>query len=297
MPTFTFSLPITKPVAQAMEMFARFKKTNGLFRTLQLGYSNHFPIAIRPDDVLNTVGCIWAKYIILNAERFRDFFVVHGGKKVLTYKSGGMYSRSRMPEFLAGLLHLVKTDQANDKLDWLDVAMTTTLPVDRLVRSSVALASQKEYYAYRVQLCCGFSAVTLLGTAEDWAAVVSAIRRMPALDDDLGRWREQLVGTIDGMLSGDESFWQKCITNEAGGSGPRDYDGWILAFNPFDEHGMWLSRMENYDILNLTVDFDILVDDNGHEFKVRVEAGPTELSVMDDGTVATATVFSVEEIG
>jgi hypothetical protein len=290
---FDFSVDAAPIVADQID---RYKKTNGLFRVLQLGYSRHLPIAIRPDDVLNTIGCIWAKYIVLNAERLRSFFVDHEGKKVLEYKSGGTYSRERLPEFMAGLTALIKDDQRNDNLLWLELAASTTTVADRLVRSAAMLASQKEYYKYRVSLACGFPSVALLGTAEDWDALEFAVQSMPAPDDGIVKWQARLLRTIAGMRSGDEAFWQRCVTNQAFGSGPRDYDGWIVDFNPFNEKGRWMSRMEDDDILDLTVDFDIQVDDNGRQFTVSVEAGPTML-IADDGVLVTRNVFAAQELG
>lgn len=272
----------------------KLEKTNGLFRTLQLGYSRHLPIVIRPDDVLNTVGCIWSKYVVLKAEQFRYFFVKHADKKVLTYESGGTYSRKRLPEFMSGLISLVKDDQSSDHLSWLQMETTTTTDVDRFVRSAASLASQKEYYEFRVCLMCGFPSVDLLGTPEDWDAVEFAVQSMPTPDNEVRDWQARLLKTISGMRSGEEDFWQRCVTNQAFGSGPSDYDGWILDFNPIDEKGSWMYRMEDEDILDLTVDFEIKVDDNGRKFEVNIVAGSTGVCLVD-GALAPRSMFSVQE--
>lgn len=266
------------------------QKTNGLLRVLQIGYSQHVPVAIRPDDVLNAIGCLWAKYVGIHAERLRRFFVSHEGRKTLEYKSAGEYSHGRLPEFVAGLTALIKNDQENDNLSWLEFDGSTTNPGDRFVRAAAMLASQKAYYDYRVTLCCGFSYVTLLGTDADWDAVEFAIQAMPTPDDDVGNWQRRLLHTIAGMRSGEEAFWQRCITNQAFGSGPRDYDGWILDFNPFNERGEWLARLEDDDVLDLTVDFPLHVNDNGREFDVFIEAGPTQLR-QDGYGLQPRTVF------
>lgn len=289
---FTFSVA---PETIDPQQLQKISKSNGLFRTLQLGYSRHIPIAIRPDDVMNTVGCIWAKYIVLNSERFRSFFVNHEGKKVLEYKSGGTYSRERLPEFMNGLIELVKKDQDNDNLSWMDLDATTTTDTDRFVRCAATLASQKEYYEYRVTLECGFSLVKLLGTKHDWDMLEQRIQSMATPDDALKAWQERLLKTITGMRSGDESFWQRCLVGERG-SGSVYYYGWILDFNPIDEKGSWMSTIEDEDILDLTVDFEIKVDDNGRKFKVNVEAGTTGVNLVDN-TLQPANTFSVQESG
>lgn len=287
----TFSVA---PEAIEPDYIEKVKKSNGLFRLLQMGYSDHVPITIRPDDVLNTVVCIWSKYVTLNAEKFRQFFVTHEDKKTLTYRAGGTYRPDRLGEFMDGLIALVKGDQENDNMSWAQASCTTTQPVDHLVRAAALLASQKEFYEFRVHLCCGFSRVRLEGTDADWAAVEFAIQSMPTPDEPLADWQAALLQVIHNMRSGDEDFWQKCVSRIGFGSGPRNYNGWILVFNPINEKGEWMEDMENDDILDLTVDFPIVVNDHGHEFQVNVEAGSTELQIRDD-MLAVKNVFSIQE--
>ena len=274
------------------EYMEKVQHTNALFRLLQRGYSHHVPITIRPDDILNTIVCIWAKYIVLNAEKFRDFFVNHEGKKTLTYQSGGTFADNRLQEFMDGLIVLIKEDQDNDNLSWAEYLSSVTIPSDHLVRSAAMLASQKEYYEYRIHLACGFSQVRLEGDDDDWDALELAVLSMPLPDSHLLNWQLRLVNTIREMRTGAEEFWQRCMVQQGFGSGPQDYDGWILDFNPINEKGEWMETMEDDDILNLTVDFDLNVNDNGNEFELKVEAGPTRM-VDRDGMLAVANAFEL----
>ena len=216
--TFKFK-EIPKLTKQHVHSIESIRNNNGLFQLLELGYSYDTPVEIRPDDVLNTVGCIWAKYLILNAEKFRRQFVTHEGKKELTYVTGGTYSTERVPEVIKGLLKLVNEDQDSDKLGWLNADFSTSTDLDKLVRVSALLASQKEYYKYSSMFCCGFSEVTLMGSEEDWDLLVEKIRQMPELDDQIGIWRETLSSTITQMRKGSEDFWNNAITRSGGGSG------------------------------------------------------------------------------
>jgi len=122
------------------------KSPNAIYELLYKGYSWHIPIQLRPDDILNSVGAIWAKYIVIKSEEFRDFFVDHDGKKELVYMSGGSYSENRLPEFFKGLLDLVKADQNNDNMNWLEFNSAVSVQSDQFYRNAVLLASQKEYY-------------------------------------------------------------------------------------------------------------------------------------------------------
>ena len=129
------------------------KSPNGIYELLHKGYSRHIPIQLRPDDILNSVGAIWAKYIVIKSEEFRDFFVNHEGKKELVYMSGGSYSENRLPEFFKGLIDLVKDDQNDDNMSWLEFNSIVSVQSDQFYRNAVLLASQKEYYDYKCTLC------------------------------------------------------------------------------------------------------------------------------------------------
>lgn len=283
-----FMFPVEqKPLSEwAIKNIAKIQKSNGLFRLLEAGYSWHQPIFISPDDVANNIACIWSKYVFLNAEKFRDQFVKHDGKKELVYRAGGTYNQERMPEFMDGLAGLISSDQENDNLSWMKYESTITMPTDKLIRSVAKLASQKAYYQYEACLMCGFPSVELGGTEQDWQGVLDFIMSMPPLDKFLMAWQLRLYTTVDQMISGKEDFWQRCLTSERYGSGGQvDRSGWILEFNPIDESGQPLRVVKNKDILDLTVDFDLKINDNGHEFMTNVSAGPTQVTIGDYMTV------------
>lgn len=284
-----FTFPVEqKPLTEWMiKDVAKIQKSNGLFRLLEAGYSWHQPIFISPDDVVNNIACIWSKYVFLNAEKFRDQLVKHDGKKELVYLASGMYHQDRMPEFMDGLARLMSADQENDNLSWMKYESSITMPTDKLIRSVAKLASQKAYYQYEACLSCGFPSVELGGTLEDWEGVNDLILKMPTLNDTfLLAWQARLLNLIWGMLSGEEDFWQRCLTSERYGSGGQvNRTGWILEFNPIDESGQPLNVVKNKDILDLTVDFDLKINDNGHEFMTNVSAGPTQVAIGDFMTV------------
>ncbi len=272
------------------------KNTNGLYQLLKHGYSWHAPIEIRPDDILNNVSCIWAKYIVGNAEKFREFFVDHEGKKDLTYYSGGSYSGKRMPEFMVGLIALIREDQGKDDIFWSAATFTTTDRVDKLLRSAAMLASQKEYYKYGISLACGFPSITLLGTKEDWEVLEDSIGLMPAPDQELSLWKNEILDVIAKMQSGDEDFWQSCLTEKPYGSGSQAIiSGWIVNFNPINENCDWITAVDNKDMLNLTVDFDLAVDDNGKKFDLKIESGPTQI-IEKDGVLSVKNNFDIQEV-
>lgn len=266
---------------------------NSLYNLLYYGYSNHIVITIRPDDILNNVASIWSKYVVINAEKFRKLFVEHEGKKTLTYYSSGSYNDNRMPEFMAGIKNLILNDQKDDKLTWAcQPRFTTSTDEDLFVRTAAILASQKEYYKYDVCLLCGFPEIRLEGTEEDWSDLVLSIQKMPELDDNIKTWKLKLVDIINNMILGTEEFWQSCVNNHRYGSGGQsEKDGWILAFNPINEKGEWISKLKDHMILDLTNEFTLNVNDNGNEFTLISKSGPID-NKLKDGVLSVSNKIS-----
>lgn len=271
-------------------------KSNGLFNTLATGYAGHVPVMLRPDDILNTVTTLWAKYIIAHSDKFRSFFVQHESKKTLEYKTGGGWSMDRLPEFISGLRELIIADQGQ-AIEWASQSFSTTTNNDALCRAACILASQKEFYGYRGTMMCGFPSVSLMGTSEDWQLLIDSVSAMPVSNDiELSAWRDSLCSMIESMIQGDEGFWQSCINKETYGSGGQTkFTGWIKILNPFNEKGEWINgKVDDSEILNMTVDFPILMNDNGHEFELMVQTGVDRFE-YSDGILSPATNVSAVE--
>lgn len=252
---------------------------NGLVNKLINCYSWHLPLKLSPDEILNNVLSIYGKYINLNPEKFRDQFVSHEGKKKLILKLGGFYRDDRVQEIMSSLIDLMNKDQGNNVCSWGMVNFTTTKQEDVFIRSLSTLHSQKAYYEYSCVLCCGFPSVELLGTKEDWDLLQSTLQSMPELDEFIAGWKNKLLSIITQMRAMEEDFWQSAITKHPYGSGSQaDYSGWAIAFNPFNEKGSPVTNLlKEKDFLNLTIDIDVNIDDNGDEFQIKVIGGPTHL--------------------
>lgn len=255
---------------------------NCLFRQILTCYSWHQPLYLNPDDILNNILLIYSRYIDLNSGRFRDIFVKHSGKKELTVVSDGGYDESRIDEFCEKMVLVIKDDQCSDIVSWADVKLSTTKSYDTLLRNACVLSSQKAYYDYGWEFCCGFPEVNLLGTVEDWKTLVATIEKMPELDSFLKGWKQNLVTIILRMTEGDEHFWQTCATITKYGSGGQErVDGWLVLFNPFRDDLQKLKSVKSDEIMNLYADFEVNVNDNGNQFKINVVAG-SKLEYLDD---------------
>lgn len=259
-------------------------KTNGLLVKLFECYSWHYKLTISPDEILNTIACIYSKYVNHNSQKFRDYFTDSPEKKEISISYSGTFNSTPVEYMIFDLLEKVKTVNQSGIFEWLNVNFSTSSASDRTVRDLSVLSSQKDYYDYSISFCCGFPSVELLGTEQDWQFLKETILLMPVLDDEfLTKWRNDLVWLVESMLLGDEDFWQSGITRVPYGSGGQaDYQGWVLILNPFNEGMNILTKnIKEKDILDLGVDIDVDIDDNGNKFKIKFVGGPTSIKFED----------------
>lgn len=281
------TFPTVKPCRNIDEYTHYPNRKNGLWHIVESAYSRHIPIEISPDLFFNTIACIWSKCIFLNAEKFRSKIVQHQGKKTLIYKTNThVFTQENIQAHLDAFIKLIEDDQ-NTSCNWLNVDFSTSDILDRFVRKTAVLASQKAYYEYRSMLLCGFPEIRFTGTPEDWQLVADKISEMPTYDSDMQSWKEKVLFVLNKFNERDENdvkFWQKPFTKRAFGSGQQgDFVGWATIFSPFDEKGQWNAKSDNYyllkdgDLLDLNVDFEIVLADqfNMQYDTLLINAGPT----------------------
>lgn len=274
------------------------KTFSGLWGAIESAYNRHKPLQLRPDDIFNTICCIWAKCIFLNAEKFRSQIVKHEGKKELVYQTTDHdFTSENLQRHFDAFIQLIKDDE-NKSIEWMQQEFTTTDASDKLVRAAATLASQKAYYEYTSMLCCGFPEIRLMGEDEDWTNLKDLVTKMPVYDENMNVWHKKLLYVLTKFVEAnekDEDFWQAPFTKDGFGSGsPPNYEGWLTVFSPFNEKGQWNAvysdsenlfyLVEDQKWLDLSVDFVIkLKDESGtHYADLNVVAGPLKYGYKDD---------------
>lgn len=274
------------------------KTFSGLWGAIETAYNRHKPIQLRPDDIFNTICCIWAKCIFLNAEKFRSQIVKHEGKKELVYLTDDHdFTPENLQTHFDAFIRLIQEDE-NKSIDWMQHEFTTTNSSDKLVRAASTLASQKAYYEYTSMLLCGFPEIRLLGEDKDWQELKDLAAKMPVYDKDMIVWQKKLLHVLTKFVEADEkdiNFWQAPFTLDGFGSGsPPIYEGWLTVFSPFNENGEWNAVYSDSESrfylvpetkwLDLAVDFTIkLKDEVGtHYADLNVVAGPLKYGYKDD---------------
>jgi hypothetical protein len=271
---------------------------NGFVYSVVRAYNQHHKLVLRPDDVWLAIAIQFGSFVNANAEDLRHHFVAHTGKKKLVVRQSATLDTADYTNLLAR--DMVKrlreniTDQA--LCDWILPAFSTTTENDRVVGSSVLMASMKAYFDYKMELSCGIPEVTLLGTPDDWDLVHRRVAKLRSYGEHCAEWAgmlENVTGKIAQSALGDvpADFWQRICDYRPTGSGPTYLSGWISAFCVFDEHGQWQGAERKVTTWNgHTID--------GLEYPViKMSAVPpgyltTDIEIYDKGVIHPAVLFA-----
>lgn len=245
---------------------------NGFVDTAIIAYNEHHHLVIRPDDVWMSILSQFCLYVNANAEALRHLFVQDEGKKVLTIDMRGAGAAKKVDEkspslqidfgvVAKGLTDLFQNYISDtDFRDWFLPSFSTTTETDRVVASSIMMATFKEYLAPEACILCGIPAVTLLGDRDDWEKIRTKARDLLKYDKggQMANWYrllnpvlERFVRTFDTEEEGHYSrkdrdyFWQRIANVHVGGSGPTWLSGWITAFCFFDSEGKMMYSEPN----------------------------------------------------
>lgn len=237
------------PKRYTSKVLAHYKNTDinypsfdgSLFGAFIQAYNNHEDITLVPDDVWITVLFQFSKYVNDNAEKMRNMFVSHEGKKELNVVTEKDLEESQWEEFFELMIEEIKKNTKENIVNEMQSDFSTTGLVEKMISVATIMDSFKQFFDYgRIIPCCGIKNVRFAGTLEDWQSVLSRLQFLKKYDVD-GKWRgyvtnlepviKQFIDTYNGKV--DVLFWDKVMNLRSGslGSGSTTYvSGWILAF-------------------------------------------------------------------
>eukprot|EP00808_Paulinella_micropora_P000002 g79172.t1 len=220
---------------------AYFTKQNLLAKAVHGAFFGHHPLILSPDIIWLTIAQGLANHVDQNAEKLRNEFVRHQGKKELVVER---------PEFVKG----------SDKNDWpnvfpefskqiaenslpgtvqlLECNFSTTGPVERIVSHITLMDTVQHYFSYSMACGCGFPSITLKGTVGDWQAVREKAAKLKQYGLDW--WLAALLPALDQFVLAsqgkpDLDFWRSLCMVNRGLSFPKWHPitGWIQVFFPY----------------------------------------------------------------
>jgi hypothetical protein len=200
-------------------------------------YNRHWGLTISPDDVWLMIAHGLALHIGENAEKLREQFVSHEGKKALMVRRDGFVKGSPDNDWEGCFTEF--SDQLAEyigkKRDLIVCDFSTTGPIERAASEVVLMDAMQSYFAYACMTMSGFRDITLTGTVEDWKKVRD--KAYAISEFGLTWWTDHLIPTLDQFVAAAEGnpdieFWKRMI-NYSGGSGASTISGWAVTFSPY----------------------------------------------------------------
>ena len=218
--------------------------THGLFAAAQLAFEDHFPLTISPDAVWLTITQGLAAHINRNAEKFRDLFVSHQGKKKIEIRRDEFVRGSPdndwtsvFDDFSRSLLREIGEDNHRMVVS----QFSTTGPVEKVTFEVALMDAVQKYFDYHVGTLCGIPQITLMGTVEDWKQIASKIDLFDKFD--LRWWTPHLRQVLSGFVEAasgkvDEEWWLSCYKYQSQ-SGGDSLSGWLTWLLPYVNVTSW----------------------------------------------------------
>jgi hypothetical protein len=207
--------------------------------TVGLSFGLHYPLVLSPDMIWLLIVQGFAVHITKNAEKMREHFVSHEGKKTLSVSADSFVKGENnawetiFPQFKAQIGNNI----SNDIHNIIATEFSTTTAVEKAVFELTLMEAMSEYFEYQTPSICGIPEITLLGTVEDWQKIIDDTKKLAIYD--LSWWTDVLLPILHQFLETAKGnvnlkFWQS-IYNYESMSGVSIISGWVVQFLPYVE--------------------------------------------------------------
>lgn len=279
------------PMFASIELYP---SSHGLYDAIHAAWANHGKIILSPDDIWLRIQLYLSKYINSNAELLRKTFVVHEGKKTI---SVDMTDRpSDWDLFMDRTIDEINKSSIADIHNRFIPKFTTSTDLDNTMKNLAVMDCMKQYFDFKMVLCCGITDVGLIGEDSDWELLhtyVVALQSLSVAPDKDKYFNDPNAQTFTGWISDLRyickgfiqtikqepaaiDFWKSIITLENIGEGSgitRYLSGWITALvNPLRSIG---SKMDVNDIKTQYFNVGVTHSDNGFDTKINIIGGQT----------------------
>ncbi|CAF3043734.1 unnamed protein product [Rotaria sp. Silwood2] len=218
---------------------------------LSLLYSNHYPLELSVEDIWVAIAQGVSIHLNENAEKYRQLFVSHEGKKTLQLNvdklrisntdraSGENLSIPAIdwPAAVRLMGDLIKEDMKADLSTVITQPFSQTTAVQQTVFDACLMDTVKKYYDYEFVLLCGIPQITLLGSPEDFQSVLNRLNQLKIFFPDLHWWLDPLLSHVEKFKESaqgnpDIAWWRKICHRNFEGSGDMTLTGWLIDFVP-----------------------------------------------------------------
>lgn len=281
---------------------------NAFVATVFKAYCEHYPLEISVEDFWVAIAQGISIHLNENAEKYRELMVSHEGKKTLTLPVDSLrIPDSERPntgnksvpaiqwsEAVRQMGILIRDDMKADLATILTSPFSATTSVEQAVFDCTLMDSVKSYYDFRCCLSCGIPQVTLRGTPDDFQQMIDRVNQLRTIFTDFHWWLDTLVPHLEQLKASAQGkpnidWWEKICHRVGGGSDISMLAGWLADFVPYINDGKGhykkarrdhrhytqglINGIEFSDFSESVTQTDFILDDNGHETKMKFIAG------------------------
>lgn len=286
-----------------------------LFNAISYAFNSHCPLVLTPDSVWLTILVGLTHHIDTDPEGLRHHFVAHEGKKELEVEIDSP-SIPNVPKSVweAGIRKFSELLQENlnpKRYELIVSNFSTTTETDRLSSQVSLMGAMKNYFEYKMYLCCGLTKVTVLGTPEDWSDIIN--RTTVLSEFGLSWWTDKLIPVLQQFKNAcegepDIEFWKRAYIRHGKGSGGQsDVTGWVNTFFPYiagkgsmlqNSCVEWendkLSGVDTDDFPFGLVCAPVEIDDHGTKHQSKFYGGLVGVSMTEDFVVKPESGIAIQ---
>lgn len=209
-------------------------------------YAEHRPFVISPDMIWLLISQGFSNHINNNSELLRKHFVNFKGKKTLIVRNNKIIlgnPASPWEEVFPEFSKQIASNIGEDLTEVLTANFSTTTATEKIASQITIMDAMESYFKYEVyRIICGFPEITVKGTTADWNKLIEKTKFISKYE--LGWWTEKLIPILEEISRTSENkinheFWInmfKIHTAKEYGN-PKNIDGWITNFFPYDKSG------------------------------------------------------------
>lgn len=212
---------------------------NGFLQAAYTAFARHQGLVLSPDAVWLAIAQGFAVHVNMNAERLRDRFVKHEGKKYIEIQRNEFVKGSPDNDWMGGFSEFSNkiAEHVGKTRDLVVSSFSTTGAIEKAASEVVLMDTVKAYFDYGCRTMCGIPEITLLGDSADWANMVHRAMALTEFDAELAPWIRQLTVVLGEFVKASrgnvvQSFWENFF-KIGGGSGGPYINGAINVFFPY----------------------------------------------------------------
>jgi len=229
----------SKSAPQLVAVGSHARTIHPFLLAMNTAYSNHYPIVLSPDMIWILILGGLANHVNASPEQLRSKFVSHEGKLVLNVNRDD-FARGDPENDWEGVFAefstKIRSHIGPETHDRIVCGFSTTGTAEQAAMEVALMDTLQSYFTYALTTACGFPAMTLEGTVDDWKHLREKAAAL--IEYDLDWWIPHLLPVLDHFITAsqgtpDKEFWCDFYKRRSPGSGAPRIHGHVNALFPY----------------------------------------------------------------